>query len=461
MRGSAKMGAMRAFFILFCVIFSSLFAAEESVWIELDVEAPLLPLYLLPFDGKGSELQPGVLKELQDILAYDLKYNGMTRLLPNGKKTDEALAKSPFEGTAEVEDLKKTGAYFVVKARVKGKVLDVRLITLNPLATKAIDGIVLTGNIAKDRRQMHRVADTLHKAIFGTSGIASTHFLFTNKTYCSKTKKMVSEVYEADWDGANLRPLTYDCGYAVTPAYVPSQEGGVPGAFLYVSYATGQPKIYFSPLKSYKPTRFSLMKGNQLMPAISPSRDQIAFISDITGNPDLFVQPIHPDGSLRGKASQIFSAGKASQGTPSFSPDGKKIAFVSNKDGSPRVYMMDVPGPGASIKSLKPTLLSRHTKESTAPAWSPDGKKIAYSSRTDGVRQIWVYDLDKGVERQLTHGPGNKENPSWAPNSLHLIFNSTQNEQGELYILNLNQPEAIKMNLGAGSKRFPAWEPVK
>lgn len=448
-------------YALILLIFGSL-AAEEAIWVELETESPLIPLYMTPMNQEGSALPQEYIRKLEGILAYDLKYNGATRLLSDNKKFNELIKQTPYDSAETADQLKKSDAYYVVRSNIKDKKLNVKLITVNHPDTKAINGIILTGDLAKDRRQIHRVADTIHKTLFNKQGIASTHLLFTHKTWDKNLGKFVSEVYETDWDGENTRPLTVNSGYAVTPTYIPPKPGASAGSFYYVAYPTGQPKIFSSSLKEFKPTRFSSMKGNQLMPAITYAKDKVAFISDITGNPDLFIQPIREDGTLNGKPSQIFSAFKATQGTPTFSPDGKKIAFVSNKDGAARVYMMDVPAAGASIKNLKPNLVSRHTKESTAPAWSPDGKKLAYTSRTEGVRQIWVYDLERNEERQITHGPGNKENPTWAPNSLHLAFNSTIDEIADLYILNLNQPEAVKLkmpDIGKGSRRFPSWEP--
>lgn len=196
-------------------------------------------------------------------------------------------------------------------------------------------------------------------------------------------------------------------------------------------------------------SRFNDFKGNQLMPAITSSRDKVAFISDYTGNPDLFLQPFSPESGVLDKPQQIFALKHATQGSPSFSPDGKKIAFVSNKDGSPKVYVMSIPEKGSNVKDIKPQLISKLNRENSAPIWSPDGLKLAYCS----------YDFEKNQETQVTTGSENKENPTFASNSLHLIFNSTGKTGGELYLMNLNQPKAIKISKGLGEKHFPSFQP--
>jgi TolB protein len=119
---------------------------------------------------------------------------------------------------------------------------------------------------------------------------------------------------------------------------------------------------------------------------------------------------------------------------------------------------MDIPKFGAKSTDLHPTLISKRCRESTAPSWSPDGKKIAYSAKNAGERQIWIYDVERGTEQQLTDGPGNKESPSWAPDSLHLIFHAFTGSGCELYMVNMNQPKPVKISSGPSEKLFPAWE---
>ena len=226
--------------------------------------------------------------------------------------------------------------------------------------------------------------------------------------------------------------------------------------FLYVNYKTGQPKIYISTIDGTHNSKAVDIRGNQLLPAISKKRDQIAFICDASGRADLFVQSIEPASGKMGTPVQLFSYPRSTQASPTFSPDGTKIAFASDKDGSTRIYM--IPSKRGEKRSL-PTLITKKNRENSCPSWSPDGTKLAYSAKTEGIRQIWIYDFSTGEERQLTFGEGNKENPSWAENSLHLVFNSTDSSSSDLYLVNLNQPEAIRITNGPGKKHYPTWGP--
>lgn len=434
-----------------------LFAAENSepILVRLATEVERLPLYLAPIAIEQADFDAEYAAKLKKVLEFDLDNNGMTYVVKATTEKDK-VAGSSFDKNLSQDDWKGIGSFYVVKVRITGKGLAARLYAANAANAKSVDKITLTGDLSKDRQGIHQLADIIHKALFGDPGIATTKIVYTLKV---KQDDKISEVWESDYDGHNRRRLTHD-GYAITPLYIPPKPGFASGAILFVSYQTGQPKIYYQGLgEGGAPRRLTYLKGNQLMPAMTRQRDKLAFISDVTGNPDLFILPFSPESGITGKPYQIFATHQATQGTPTFSPDGEKIAFVSNKDGSPRIYVMDVPAAGTSLNDIRATLVTKRNKESTAPAWSPDGSKIAYCCPTNGVRQIWVYDFNTREERQVTQGPGNKENPSWAPNSLHLVFNSGDKGAAELYIINLNQTNAVKVSSGSGEKRFPCWEP--
>ena len=164
------------------------------------------------------------------------------------------------------------------------------------------------------------------------------------------------------------------------------------GKFLYVNYKKGQPKLYIASLNAERGKPFISLRGNQLLPTLSPKGDLLAFISDASGRADLFVQLFSRNLGPVGKPIQVFSYPRSVQASPTFRPDGKKIAFVSDKEGTPRIFLIDTPYPGRKTSS-RPICLTKQYRHNTCPAWSPDGTKLAYSAMIDGIRQIVIYDF--------------------------------------------------------------------
>jgi len=429
-----KLKMLKVFFFISVLTISAAVWSEDELVVRLETENILVPIEVSPFIDDRSGFNKDYIKNLEAILCYDLNHNASTRV--NQEKSTYLLC--------HIEIIVK-------EKKLIGKV------DSDSIDSFSFGPLPLTGSLEKDRRTIHRIADRIHELLFGIQGIASSRILYTLKSQHNGQEE--SEVWEADWDGQNTKQLTRDGGYCVTPQYIPPFPDRLAGSFVYVSYQTGQPKVYAAALINGQGKQLLSLSGNQLMPTISKQRDRIAFISDATGNPDLFIQAFDPEKGAVGKPRHLFTAPFATQGTPTFSPDGKNIAFVSNTSGTPRIYTIEIPPPGTPLRNIRPVLVSKFTRGNTAPAWSPDGSKIAYCAKIDGTRQIMIYDFHTGIERQLTKGTRNKENPSWAPNSLHLVYNTTDHGACDLYVTNLKQAIPLKITSGQGEKRFPHWEP--
>jgi TolB protein len=430
----------------------SLFA-EEEIRVHLASDQQLPYLYIGQFQ-RGESFDAHYANDLESIFHFDLNYSGFVQVIPRNLEKEEILLKKEVKEAFNPQVWKALGVTHVIKAALVDKQLSLMVFSSHTGSLKHWDEIPLTGNFSQDRKQIHKTADKIIAALFESEGIAHTHILYTLQARTAESNTWISEIWECDWDGGNARQITHEGSYCVTPVFVPAHPAYMTDRFLYVSYKMGQPKIYIASLKEGKGERFVDLRGNQLLPAISPKKDKIAFICDAGGRTDLFLQPFHPAKGELGKPLQLFSYPNSTQASPTFNPDGTKIAFVSDKDGTPRVYVIPAV---QSSKRANAVLITKLNPENSCPSWSPDGKKLAYSARTNGVRQIWIYEFETKEEKQLTEGPGNKENPVWAPDSLHLVFNSTDGASSELYLVNLNQPQAIKITKGPGKKHYPSW----
>lgn len=426
-------------------------AAPEEIRIYLPTESSLQSLYLGQLQAKGTSFSNEYLQNLEGVFLFDLNHNGTTKVTSRLAAKEEILRSKNRSQAFQPQVWREAGIAHVVKGEIEGNHLTVSVFSTATGSLKTFDGMNLTGQLGKDRRIIHKLADRIHEALFGTPGVASQTILYSSKAKSSTT---VSEIWMCDADGHNARQLTKEGSYCVSPVFIAPNAQFANDRFLYVSYKAGQPKIFIASLNDGVGKRLIDLRGNQLLPAISKQRDKVAFICDAGGRTDLFLQQFHPETGEVGKPVQLFSLPHATQASPTFSPDGSKIAFVSDTGGTPRIYIIP-----ATFNTKRPTpqLITKENRENSCPAWSPDGKKLAYSAKTKGIRQIWIYDFETGREWQLTDGGGNKENPSWAQNSTHLVFNSTDGASSELYLVNLNQSEVIKISHGPGIKHYPSW----
>ena len=133
--------------------------------------------------------------------------------------------------------------------------------------------------------------------------------------------------------------------------------------------------------------------------------------------------------------------------SPAWSPDGRWIAFESDRDGDPEIYVMNADG--SDIVQL-----TNNNKWNQGPAWSPDGRRIAFSS----YGSIYVMNADGSDVVQLTSYRGIDVDPAWSPDGRRIAFTSDRDGDYGIYVMNAD---------GSGVIRFtnnyfdghPAWSP--
>lgn len=111
------------------------------------------------------------------------------------------------------------------------------------------------------------------------------------------------------------------------------------------------------------------------------------------------------------------------------SPDGSLIAFYSGRSGHQDIWLVPTDG------SRPPRQLTRQSMASDdfrfAPAWSPDGRRIAYfSNKADYWEDdIWVVDVPSGSERQLSRGVMASSSPVWSPSGDRIALLATSKDE--------------------------------
>ncbi|RMG31380.1 MAG: Tol-Pal system beta propeller repeat protein TolB [Gammaproteobacteria bacterium] len=124
--------------------------------------------------------------------------------------------------------------------------------------------------------------------------------------------------------------------------------------------------------------------------------------------------------------------------SPAWSPDGRRLAYVSFEGRHAAVYVQEV-------ATGRRTEVSRDKGINGAPAWSPDGTRLALTLSRDGNPEIYVLDLRTGRRRRLTHDPAIDTEPVWEPDGRAIIFTSDRGGGPQLYRIPLDGGRARRL----------------
>jgi Tol biopolymer transport system component len=141
-------------------------------------------------------------------------------------------------------------------------------------------------------------------------------------------------------------------------------------------------------------------------------------------------------------------------GEPAWSPNGKRIAFVSDRDG-PRfvfqLYVMNADGSGQTRITDEPV-------SARSPAWSPDGTRIAFSSERNGNEDIYLVNPDGSNLVAINNDVGQDRNPTWSPDGTRIAFDRNSSN---VWVMNAGGSGQIQLTQSPGftSSVEPAWSP--
>ncbi|HEX8493997.1 MAG TPA: S9 family peptidase [Pyrinomonadaceae bacterium] len=184
-------------------------------------------------------------------------------------------------------------------------------------------------------------------------------------------------------------------------------------------------------------------------PTLSPTADRIAFLTNITGTPQVWMV------NAQGGWPEQLTFYSDSVSFVRWSPDGRGLVFAKARGGDENAQLFWLSPDGAEIKALTNDPKIRHN----FGGWSHDGKKISYASnkRHKDYFDIYVMDVATGREELVYQQDGSNSAVAWSFDDRWLVV-SHDNEQlsqdNDLYLVNLQTKQATHLTPHEGSAEF-------
>ncbi|NBR95152.1 MAG: hypothetical protein EBT55_02445 [Proteobacteria bacterium] len=237
-------------------------------------------------------------------------------------------------------------------------------------------------------------------------------------------KKRIRKISVVDFDGSNYRNLTDGSEIVLTPIFSKRTD-----EIFYLRYFQQKPQIFSLNVNSTRTQKIGGFRGTTLAPSVHPLDANKLLITAIEdGNSDIFEIDTEQNTAKR------LTSHPGIDTTASYSPDGKKIVFSSDRSGGQQLYLMS--SDGLSLEKI-----SNGGGSYSKPVWSKNGKFIAFTKIKGGKFFIGIMLGNGGGEKLLTTAYL-VEGARWSPNDRYLIYSKKLGAYGKnsipkLYVLDI------------------------
>jgi TolB protein len=300
---------------------------------------------------------------------------------------------------------------------------------------------------------------TFHDVLWSDLEFSGVVDLVSPSFYPKVTPGQPSELRAQDWSGAPVSAymvaygrMTADASSLAVSGYLSDVSNPAAPIVLQKIYRGAPTDVDARRLAhQFADDIISRLSGG--LPGIAET--QIAFVSARSGSKEIWVMDY--DGANAHQLTHLHSIAL----TPRWSPEGSRIAFtcfVPNRSGvtSPQICMY-------SMASNRLISFPRFRGTNSAPAWSPDGQLIAFSSSQGGDPEIYTINPDGTRLHRITLAAGVNTSPAWNPKTGNqMVFISDRGGDGvpQLYEMNSDGTNVAKIDLpDMGYVIDPAWSP--
>lgn len=280
----------------------------------------------------------------------------------------------------------------------------------------------------------HDIATSVWPLLTGEPGFFSARI-----AYCKQVRgkrRLLQHICLADYDG------THEEALVTTPTVntMPRWSSTEPVIF-YSEHGLTNVALMRVNMHGNK-TKTSSMKGITMQPAFSTDGKTVVFCAS-KGTGDCQLYRYDKDGMKQ------ITHNKGVNFAPSLSGNGQKVFFCSDFEGTPNIYGYD----------LSNQQLLKITSEGycMSPSYHERRGLLAYTKKVKGVFQIFVFDVQKGTHKQLTHSAGQKEECSWSPCGNYVIFSVVQGTSSRIALFNVLTCQERVISQSGAQCSYPSW----
>ena len=203
--------------------------------------------------------------------------------------------------------------------------------------------------------------------------------------------------------------------------------------------------------------------SQELSPIASPSGDLVAAFSTVKNDVDVVLFDAQNRRMLRNLTkggstqfqnllAQNLTLGHRMGRDIAFSPDGNSLAvFASKREAGRALVIIDVLHGGVR------RVIDMAVEQQMTPAWSPDGKHIAFSGNTEGIFDLFVLDIETLEIENVTKDPIFDGSPAFSPDGNLLVFSSVIGDYAQLFAVDLTTGERRRMESGEANDIDPIF----
>jgi TolB protein len=242
--------------------------------------------------------------------------------------------------------------------------------------------------------------------------------------------------------------LTHDGHFKQRPAWSPDGK-----QLVFARHRGAEIFLFVCAADGAQERRLTDRKDPEYDAVWSPDGTRLAFALDKTApnQGDIEVYAVTAEGKDLQPVAK--SEGKLShEEWPAWSLDGKWIAYTSTRDDNQELYLARPDGSEKRRLTSDPSLDAH-------PAWSPDGKRIAFATDRWGDLELAVLNVDSGQVARLTESPGLDDYPAWSPDGRSIAFTSNRDRNLEIYTIDAEGANPRNITRSPSLENFPTWTP--